>query len=499
MKSAGVVSLLEMNVFSNRRFGSGLKLRDYLATKLATLSAIVNRLIVAVFPPLRATIKANTRSYAERRPIALAATIRLCIVFSAVVVGMMFGSPINTQAQCTSVASGNWSAPATWTSCGGGTPGASNNVTIALADTVTLDTNTSNLASLSVTGTLTVGNDATARTITVTGDVSIASGGTIAPGTDANHTMSIGGSLTNAGTFDGAPTGARTIDVTFNGSANQSVSGAGATTRFNTITLNNSGAASNNILEISSTNFAAASGFLTLTQGILKVSGSFSLTNTFFLAPAYSINASSGIWLNNPSVAVSGQNGDPILSGLLRVTQGTYNVGTVADNDLTYATGSTIDIQGGALNVTGALQGTTVVVGAGGTTNTITYSQSGGTVTVATVNVTLLAKSAGSFDVKAAGSSFTMSAGSIVMQNPSSVAADCIIGAGLGSVTGGTVQFGNSSTTIAKSFNYSDLNPRIQRDRQGRHPLIIFTPSGYSNNHQGCVSDRVGSRLRRAK
>ncbi|MBK8299726.1 MAG: hypothetical protein IPK90_04605 [Chitinophagaceae bacterium] len=151
--------------------------------------------------------------------------------------------------------------------------------------------------------------------------------------------------------------GTADCDVTFNGAANQTISGAGATTDFNRITVSNTGAANNNIVEILPTNFTAAAGFLTLTRGIIKMSGSYTFTNTFFNTASPTINSDEGIWLNNANVTVTGQGGDTYLYGLIRISAGTYNIGNAADWWLWYQNGAILTIEGGALNVAGAITG----------------------------------------------------------------------------------------------------------------------------------------------
>src|SRR5437762_1762236 len=106
---------------------------------------------------------------------------------------------------------GAWSAPATW--AGGTVPAAGDDVTIADGDTVTIDTNVPASGSLS---SLIVGQGASGaltfdasggRSVSVTGNVSVAAGGVfVAAGAVAN-TMTVGGNLTNAGIFDMAPGG----------------------------------------------------------------------------------------------------------------------------------------------------------------------------------------------------------------------------------------------------------------------------------------------------
>lgn len=352
----------------------------------------------------------------------------------------------------------NWNTNNDWSPSG--VPANGDAVVIPSGTTMTLDTNTNSLLSLSITGTLTIGNSNTDRIITVTGTVTVNSGGVFQTAGNGGNSFVLGGNLANAGTFD-AVIGGATMNTTFNGSANQTVSGAGSTTHFNLININNTGAANNNIVEITSTNFTVPAGFLTLTDGIFKVSGSFALSNTFFSAATYTINSDEGIWLNNPNATVTAQAGDLNLSGLLRISQGTYNIGNATDLGLIYATGSTIDIQGGSLNITGPLQGNTV--SSLGTTNTTTYSQSGGTVTIAMVglssSIAASGRSYGSFDIHAPGSSFTMSAGTIILQNPTSIPSDYVVGATLGAVTGGLVQFGNASTTIPNRYVITSTTP----------------------------------------
>ena len=56
-------------------------------------------------------------------------------------------------ATCTSTGNGNWSVAGTWTDCGGGIPQTGDSVVIAASHTVTVDTNTNSLSSLTVNGT----------------------------------------------------------------------------------------------------------------------------------------------------------------------------------------------------------------------------------------------------------------------------------------------------------------------------------------------------------
>src|SRR5205807_2592697 len=68
--------------------------------------------------------------------------------------------------------------------------------------------------------------------------------------------------------------------------------------------------------------------FLTLTNGTLEISGTFTMTGRVFTSVAYTIGSTAGFWLNNPNFTVAGQGGSPTNNGLLRLSAGTFNIGT---------------------------------------------------------------------------------------------------------------------------------------------------------------------------
>ena len=254
------------------------------------------------------------------------------------------------------------------------------------------------------------------------------------------HELYCGGDIINNGTLIFNTT-TDVCTVTFNGSTNQTISGSGATTRFNLITINNTGSSGNNIVEVNSSNFSTATSFLTLTQGILKLSGSYSFSELFFPISTYTIPAGTGIWLNNPNVSVPPQNGAITLNGLIRITNGTYTIGNSANADLTYGDGAELIIEGGTLDIYGFFHGVT-------TTNNISFTMSGGVMTIgikpASANNTYSV-----FDMRNTGSTFNMSGGSIVLENANNGASNAYgyrNASSTYSVTGGTLQFGNSAT-----------------------------------------------------
>lgn len=354
------------------------------------------------------------------------------------------------QATCRSnVTTGNWNATGTWTDCGGLVPQNGDTVIIEAGHTVTVNANTNTLASLTVDGTLNVGNNNMARTITVNGPVAINTGGTFQVPTTSNttHNLIVRGNFINDGTFNARTDGNSLMTTIFGGTSNQTVSGTGATTNFNLITINNTGGAGNNIVEIASTNFAPANGFLTLTNGILKLSGSYTLSNNIFTAAAYTIPASGGLWLNNSNVTVTAQNTEIDLNGLLQITAGTYNIGTGTNDHLRYGNGATFIMEGGTLSIAGFFR-------ADATGNVITFNMSGGAITTSNIGTDSNSNTSGNFDIIAAGSSFTMSGGTIIIRRENAgTAPDYRNIAGTVNISGGTVQFGNDASPTGETYS----------------------------------------------
>ncbi len=102
------------------------------------------------------------------------------------------------------------------------------------------------------------------------------------------------------------------------------------------------------------------------------------MTNrTFNTAATYTIPATGGIWLNNANytVAATASGGTTSNNGLFRVTQGTYNIGIGAGDQMRGGTGAVFTIEGGTINVSGAFDPQSAV----------TYTQSAGTLNVGVV------------------------------------------------------------------------------------------------------------------
>ena len=359
-------------------------------------------------------------------------------------------------ANITSTGSGNWSSTtpnAPWP--GGTVPTSADNVTIANGSTVTINATAACLS-------LTVGQGvsgvlqfetATARTITVGGDVTIAVGGTFqtgVSGTVTTHVLSLSGNLTNNGTLDfSTNTNTAGAGITFTGATNRTFSGTGATTDVRGITLNK-GTSSANVVELTTSAFTVqgvntdAAGFLTLANGTFKLSGSFTVTNRTFSTVAYTIPATAGFWLNNPNYTVAGQAGSPTNNGLLRLTQGTMTVGAAAGNAMAAAANASFIIEGATLNIASRLV----------TSNAVTFTLTSGAVNVTTVgNAT---NNAGGLDLSSASNTVTMSGGTITLVQTSTASSrrDYNINANPAtvSITGGTLRVGTAATTAASTF-----------------------------------------------
>ncbi|MGC4038956.1 MAG: G8 domain-containing protein [Chitinophagaceae bacterium] len=366
--------------------------------------------------------------------------------FYLMIILLMCGT--NLFATTRTATTGNWNTAGTWSP--NGIPSAGDNVIIPSGKTVTIDVTTSSISSITISGTLTIGNNNTNRTVTITGNITINTGGKLSTAGDGGNSLLIGGNLINNGTFDMNISSA-TADVTFNGSGNQTVSGTCTTTDFYTIEVNNTGSINNNIVEINSSDFTATAGFLKLTDGIFKLSGSFTFSNILFATASPTINSDEGIWLNNAYTTITAQNGSFTVSGLLQISAGELNIGNAADNALIYKNGANVVIDGGALNIAGQFR-------CSNTSDIVNYSQSGGSVTINTVNS--IASIYASFDIHSASSSFTMSGGTITLLQPLSVLSeDYINNATTCSVTGGTIQIGNVSSSTLFPFLITSVAP----------------------------------------
>ena len=359
---------------------------------------------------------------------------------------------------------GNWNSASAWQSSADNSSwitatlvptSAANLITIQTGHTITINADAT-ASTLLINGTLSFDGNSS-RNFDVTGDISISSTGTFnAPNSAGYAYLTTTGNIVNNNLLDFYTNGS--CDVTFNKNGNQTISGTGGTTKFNIMTVD-MGTSSDNILEIMPTNFSTNTEFLhysansanELINGTIKFSGTYTYSNQiFYTGKSHEILSTCGFWLNNPNVTITASGDSWDVSGYLRITQGTMNIGTLSGNSLRAKGNSAIIIiEGGSLNVAGRICPTN----AGG--NSYTYTQSGGTVVLNTIgsNSGTLA----AFDMSYTLCTFVMSGGSIIIRNKTSNSKDYYNIAGTYNVTGGTIQFGDASSSNNQIFTISSL------------------------------------------
>jgi len=413
-------------------------------------------------------------------------------------------APAVFAATVTSVATGLWNNPATWDT---GVPVSTDDVVIGAGTTVDINVTPLTMNSLTVNGTLEY--DATLRAVTVTTNVYIAPGGTLQTnpaGAQTGHTLSVGGNLTNDGTLD-LSTSANTSGarLTFTGAASNTFSGVGATTDLRTLTINK-GTSQANILEITTAALSVQGtvvdgtpmAFLTITNGTLKMSGSFAFAGRTFTSGSFSIPANGGFWLNNPNYTVSAASGNPTVNGLLRISQGTLNIGTAASNSMGFGNNAVVTIEGGAINVAGRF-------GVNAPTNNVTYSQTGGVITVCTLSNT--STTLASFDLgMGTGPDVVMSGGTIIFRNNTTGAGPFLDyrnqqGSTPNSITGTVLQFGDALSGATKTFRAVGLMPNVVvSNASAGHSLVLLPAAVFANSardvtiNPGCTFD-IGNQV----
>jgi hypothetical protein len=374
------------------------------------------------------------------------------------------------------VANGNWSAPATW---GGVVPTAGDAVTVPAGCTVTIDTAAVAFSVFIATGGTLQYEATTARSLTVGTNVILSSGAVFqsaASGTQTGHTLNVLGNITTDGTLDFSTNGNTAgASIVFGASPTGSlIQGGGPTTDVLGITVNKGAQATT--VELTTTNFTVqgvntdVAGYLTLTSGTFKISGTFTMTNRTFPTTTYTTPLASGFWLNNPNYTVAGQAGGTTsaINGLLRLTLGTFNIGTGLADGLSGATGATFIIEGGTMNATGRFS----------PQGSVTYTQTGGTINVGTIGNNV--SNFGSFEIFGSTSVSTFNGGTINMINAATVGATLVDFRVRGTVTSNAtptvLNVGTGAT--AANFNFriaGDHTPSIVVDNTGNNKTVTFT------------------------
>jgi fibronectin-binding autotransporter adhesin len=334
-------------------------------------------------------------------------------------------------------------------------------------------------------GTLQFQNNASSelvRNVVVGGDVKImnstATFNVSAGNTPTIHQLTLKNNLVNNGVFDMRAGTDYACNVTFTEINNNSVTGTGATTNFNILTIDK-GTFQTPVLEVNATNFTlpspGASATSTSTSPLVLKNGTFRLTSTQDIEltrnASFTIPATACLSVNGGTITVGNSNspstnhpGDLLLAGKLEVLNGTMNVGTKAansvfssgsDNDIRYATVGfpEINVAGGSLLVIGSIRKSfsndNIDLGA------LVYKQTGGTVVLGNGLVT---PSRPKLEIDNPGSVFDMSGGTIRIFRGGALTSTSVPAPGFGdlylnpassTVTGGRIVFypgGNSRT-----------------------------------------------------
>jgi hypothetical protein len=375
------------------------------------------------------------------------------------------------------VANGNWSAPATW---GGSVPTAGDNVTIPAGCTVTIDTAAVAFSVFIATGGTLQYEATTAQSLTVGTNVILSSGAVFqsaASGTQTGHTLNVLGNITTDGTLDFSTNGDTAgANIVFGASATNSlIQGGGPITDVRGITVAKGAQATT--VELITTNFTVrgvntdVAGYLTLTSGTFKISGTFTMTNRTFPTATYTTPLASGFWLNNPNYTVAGQAGGTTsaINGLLRLTTGTFNIGVTAADGLAGATGATYIIEGGTMNATGRFS----------PQGSVTYTQTGGTINVGTLGNTV--SNFGSFELFGSTSVSNFNGGTINLINAATVGTlvdfrvnGALIGGAQSNATPTVLNVGTAATATNFNFRISGHTPSIVIDNTTNNKTATF-------------------------
>lgn len=297
-------------------------------------------------------------------------------------------------------------------------------------------------------------------TIDATGKLTLSSG-----------SLAISGNLDNLGTL----TASAATTLTFNGTANSTITGGGSYSIAGTVVMNMGAAATE--LDVSDNNFITGINtggkyYFTFTRGTWIFETTATLKDAYNSGSTKALTIPYGVTIENISgttnLALKGTTGNVLLSGKLLVTGGTVDVQTGqttnAGQDLNYyVNGGTpqLYMTGGNLNV-----------GAGFNPYTnkdyVDFNMTGGTILVA-ANGSSAAETFYLQDVT--GGKTVMSGGTIILREPCTATLDLDMGgakvkATQYSVTGGIVQLGdagtqNSSTWYAVNSQSATNYPHI--------------------------------------
>lgn len=316
-----------------------------------------------------------------------------------------------------------------------------------------------------------------ARTINITGDLTIASGSSFrTQGTAAvTHTIYLRGSLLNNGTLNLRPVGADNSRANLISSAlaDVALTGSGTLTRLAGLTINKgAGRSSVFLMDVSGTIETLGSGWLTIQNGTFRYSNPGNLTIHDATGSAYEIAEQAAISIANGTVFIGSGNNDAsdlVLRGLLEVQGGTLNIGdpanTAVNNDIIIAAAGTpeIKVSGGTMRVNGQIRRDLL-----SQSGALRYTQTGSsTVRIVGRNPNT---TRGILEVVNAGSYFEMQGTALLLVNRGGSVnyADLYVRPDSSLVTGGTVRLTptdmGANQTYKFDVTYSFYNLEILQD-----------------------------------
>jgi len=292
--------------------------------------------------------------------------------------------------------------------------------------------------------------------LTISGNITLNTGSRFRYNSAVNrtHNCLVGGNFTNYGTVDFYVAASQVANITFNGNSNSLVTGTGVWD-LNQVTLTKTTSTAN-MMDVQGTTFESGVRTLSLVYGTYNHNNTGSV-NIGPVVATFTIGQNVIVKIPRGTVNFVPAGTTLILQGSIYVNGGIANVGNATgsmgistDQNGTFV--PYLEVSSGTLNVAGG-----VCFGGGSALDPFSFRMTGGTMNL---NYGTTGTTRSVFCVNdVANSSFIMSAGTMILQNPNisgTATVDFAINGTAGTVTttGGTVQFGNTSTPTGKTFSF---------------------------------------------
>lgn len=342
-------------------------------------------------------------------------------------------------------------------------------------------------------------NNGNARNLNVLGHVWISSGAVFrvqGGGTNTTHNLTVGGDIHNEGTFDLWQSATLQVNLLVNGANQAQLTGSngGAVTELGNLTIDKGADCNSGLrVDVLGSFITQTDNWLTLTKGYFdfaRTSGTITLTST---ANAFDIPVNTCLIMSGSGATMIVGNSasdaaDLNLRGLLRISDGTFNVGNAANNnnnDIEIASAGTpeLEISGaGVLNVNGQIRRSLVTQ-----SGALIYKQSG--TSIVTIRGRNHNDTRGKIEVLNQGAYFEMGGTSQLIVNTGGAAtyADLYVRPDSSLVTGGTVRLiprlagGNEVFTFDVTYSFYNLEI-IRNGGSGTAAVNLFVNNLTVNN-----------------